>query len=482
MTDSHKRVSRRGFLAIASAGPLLSACAPGAGITAAPQSIFTTSDLLSTVPFYIGHRGAGDSWPEHTMVGYEKSRELGLKALEMSVHLTKDNVFVCHHDTNTERLTGVNREIRDMTYEDILRLRNDARPWLGPSSEGQPIPRLVDVLDKFAANSVIFLEDKLAIHTQQLLDLMDSYPDGTKHFVWKQQATSDRYKEASARGYKTWGYFSPDDFGSFASRATLFDYVGIFHSATDEQVRELAGYGKPVVCWEVHTRHQRDRLLELGVTMMMCSNPAYVMTDKAAATGDQFASGLRAHGDLPWTTDRGWSVQPAIVPASRSLLITGGDNPSYRMGSMCPIGSSAYRLAFEMRWPGDLPDESQHAGVAFGMATDEPYRVLKSSNSGGYHLILRRSGDMELFVRGAKEVSGTLLARVRTAAPRSGSWMSFEIDVTPERLTVTRAQGNGWTLTADNQAHRGGYFSLNKNYGEGPAVEFRSISIVSPPG
>ena len=316
MTDPHKHVSRRGFLALASAGPILSACTPSAGSTSAAESIFTTSDLLSTIPFYIGHRGSGDNWPEHTLLAYEKSRALGVKALEMSVHMTKDGVLVCHHDGNTERLTGVNREIKDLTYAEILQLRNDARPWLGPSSERPPIPRLIDALEKFAANSVIFLEDKMATHTQPLLDLMDSFPDSTKHFVWKQQATSDRYKEATARGYKTWGYFSPEDFRSFASRATLFDYVGIFHSATDEQVRELASYGKPVVCWEVHTRSQRDRLLELGVTMMMCSNAAYVMRDTAAATADQFASGLRANGDLPWTTDRGWTAQPAILPAT----------------------------------------------------------------------------------------------------------------------------------------------------------------------
>lgn len=477
MTDPHRRVSRRDFLALASAGSLLSGCTTGAGSRSAPESVFTTSDLLNTVPFYIGHRGSGDNWPEHTLLAYEKSRALGVKALEISVHATKDNVFVCHHDGNTERLTGVNREIRDMTYAEILQVGNDAREWLGPASEKQPIPRLADALEKFATNSVIFLEDKTAVHTQQLLDLMDAFPDSTKHFVWKQQATSDRFKEASDRGYKTWGYFSPDDFGSFSSRAALFDYVGIFHSATDEQIRELAGFGKPVVCWEVHTRSQRDRLLELGVTMMMCSNAAYVMTDRASATADQFASGLRANGDLPWTTDRGWSAQPAILPTSRSLRVAGGDNPAYRMGSMCPIAGSAYRLAFEMRWPEALPDESQHAGVAFGMDTDEPYRVLKSSNA-GYHLILRRSGDMELFAREAMEVTGTLLARVRTAAPSSGSWMKFELDVTPERLTVTRIQGDGWSLASAHRALRGGYFSLNKNYGDGPAVEFRGISVV----
>ncbi|MET4137445.1 glycerophosphodiester phosphodiesterase family protein [Pseudarthrobacter sp. PvP090] len=479
MTDPPKQVSRRNFLALASVGSLLSACTPGTGTTTAPQSIFTISDLLSSVPFYISHRGSGDNWPEHTLVAYEKSRALGVGALEISVHATKDNVFVCHHDSNTERLTGVNREIREMTLDEIGQLRNDARQWLGPSSEGQPVPRLADALEQFAPNSVIFLEDKSAIHTQQLLDLMDSFPDSTKHFVWKQQATSDRYKEAAARGYKTWGYFSPDDFGSFASRAALFDYVGIFHSATDEQFRELASYGKPVVCWEVHTRRQRDRLLDLGVTIMMCSNAPYVMTDKAAATADQFAGGLRANGDLPWTTDRGWAAQPAILPASRSLRLEGGDNPAYRMGSMCPIGGNAYKLSFEMRWPDALPDESQHAGVALAMDTDEPYRVLRSSGSAGYHVILRRSGDMELFVREANAVTGNQLARVRTPAPRSGTWMSFELEVTPERLKLTRVDGDPRTLTSDNRAHRGGYFSLNKNYGEGPAVEFRSISVVS---
>src|SRR5699024_9781688 len=140
----------------------------------------------------------------------------GAQAIEISVHMSADGVFVCHHDTNLKRMTGVDREIATVTYRELTQIKNDARSWLGPAAEPQPIPALRDVLDQFAAKYVMFIEDKTGSHARELLNLLDSYPNPTKHFVWKQTAASEQFKLARQRGYKVWGYFIDNKDGAFA--------------------------------------------------------------------------------------------------------------------------------------------------------------------------------------------------------------------------------------------------------------------------
>lgn len=39
--------------------------------------------------------------------------------IELDVHLTKDNIVVVFHDNNLKRLTGINKNIKDLTYDEI---------------------------------------------------------------------------------------------------------------------------------------------------------------------------------------------------------------------------------------------------------------------------------------------------------------------------------------------------------------------------
>ncbi|THJ67834.1 hypothetical protein E8P82_03095 [Arthrobacter echini] len=475
----HGLPSRRDFLAFTTSAIVLVGCSE---VTPGPkrQAVHTVDSMLEDPVFYVAHRGSMDNWPEHTAEAYAQSLAAGARAIEISLSATADGELVCHHDLNTLRMTGVDRLIAETTLEELSKLQNDARPWLGPNSLLLPIPRLRDVLDKHAANAVIFVEDKQATNTVELLDLMDSYPESTRHFVWKQPALTDIPVEVTDRGYMTWGYLTGDDL-AVAERTPLtgvagrYDLIGIHHSASDDLVRTIVGLGKPVMAWEVHTRSTRDRLVSLGVRGMMCSNIPYVTASTARNTSDVFATGLRGDGDLPWAL--AWSHQPEISSARSSILIDHKDKASYCMGSLCPITSIDHSITFEMRWPEALPRGNDHAGVAFGQHDDSVYRVREPSASGGYHLIINRDGEFALFGRVAEAVDGYELGRAATEPPVPGEWMSFRIDVSADTVACTRLDGGGGTLTAHSSLYRGGYFSLCRNYYAYPPVEFRGIFV-----
>ncbi|MCC3277239.1 MULTISPECIES: glycerophosphodiester phosphodiesterase [unclassified Arthrobacter] len=472
-------ISRRSVFLLAGAGLGMAATGCHAGARVAPpaaNSIATVEDLLTREPFYAAHRGSQDNWPEHTAEAYRRSVEAGAEALEISVHRTSDNVFVCHHDPNTLRMTGVDKEIARSTYEELLELSNNAKAWLGPNSPGVPLPKLTDVLDQYAASCVIFLEDKASGDPADLLDIMDKYPEPTRHFVWKQSGTARQTPAVKERGYLTWGYFAEDESVKLTAQlAERFDLVGLHWSAPDGEVERAVEYGKPVLTWDIHTRFERDRMVRLGARGIICANLPYVTTDAPRADADSFAGGLRAAGDLPYAL--AWTHQPVIQPATASIRLDHPVKASYCMGSMCPLnGEAGYRISFEMRWPDKLPDEAGHAGLAFGQANDAPYRIREAASSGGYHFVQRTDGTMELFGRQAGETSGYVLGSSAATRPVPGDWMRYEVRVTPDEVSVARLDGDGErTVSARNNTYRGGYFFLCRNYDGPPAVEFRSI-------
>lgn len=452
----------------------LSACSTAK--SSVPSSL-SVDEILAQKPFYIAHRGSGDNWTEHTAQAYGESVKSGIKALEISVQVTSDGVMVCHHDISTLRLTGVNKVISQTPYAEIAALRNNARQWLGPGAPLLPIPRLQDVLDLYAGTLLIFIEDKTGKNFDAITKLLKSYPKATEHFVWKVLASSGSFKQAKALGFKTWGYFPPSLFGSFSKYAKNFDYLGIYFTATDQQVRELVAFNKPVVCWEIHNRSTRDRMESLGVSIMMCSNIKYVMSEDALASSDSFSSGLRAAGDLPSVLDAGWQTQPTIQTAKASIRMSNASTSSYIMGSLAPNIRPNYTLKFSMRWPDSIPKENRHAGIAFGQESDAVYLVQTPSTVGGYHLILRGTGEIALYSRAPGQSAGKKLATISTAPPSPGQWVSIQLIVDPSGITFARLDAPGKTGAVSDNSYRGGYLSLCKNYGGDADVEFKAVSI-----
>src|SRR5580704_14699331 len=52
------------------------------------------------------HRGAAAERPENTMAAFERAVEIGVDALELDVHLTRDGRLVVAHDDTAARMCG----------------------------------------------------------------------------------------------------------------------------------------------------------------------------------------------------------------------------------------------------------------------------------------------------------------------------------------------------------------------------------------
>jgi glycerophosphoryl diester phosphodiesterase len=129
-------------------------------------------------PLVVGHRGVVRLHQENTLAGFRRAVALGVPAIELDVRLTADQQAVVFHDSDLHRLTGTPRNVSDLTWDQLsrLRLRRDVR--MGVDATGtavvmhyereEPIPLFAEVLAEVA--------NKVAINVELKLDLPRWWP------------------------------------------------------------------------------------------------------------------------------------------------------------------------------------------------------------------------------------------------------------------------------------------------------------------
>jgi len=100
------------------------------------------------------HRGASAERPENTMPAFTRAVEIGVDALEMDVHLTRDGHLIVVHDDTATRVAGAEAAWAALDLADARRLDagwgfvapDGTRPFAGKAIT---IPTFEEVLDAF---------------------------------------------------------------------------------------------------------------------------------------------------------------------------------------------------------------------------------------------------------------------------------------------------------------------------------------------
>jgi len=106
----------------------------------------------------IAHRGASALAPENTIAAFERAVELGADVIELDLHMSQDGELVVIHDDTLDRTTDGSGPVHQRSLAELMRL--DAGRWFGKGFAGQRIPRLDEVLDRFAGKVQLALEVK----------------------------------------------------------------------------------------------------------------------------------------------------------------------------------------------------------------------------------------------------------------------------------------------------------------------------------
>ena len=111
----------------------------------------------------IGHRGAPHHGPENTLKSFTKALEHGADMIELDVHLTKDKQLIVMHDSNLSRMTGVDKEIRKLTLDEIKNIKIE---------EAEDIPTLEEALDMLKGRCIVNIESKVRAAAGPIVELV----------------------------------------------------------------------------------------------------------------------------------------------------------------------------------------------------------------------------------------------------------------------------------------------------------------------
>jgi glycerophosphoryl diester phosphodiesterase len=124
-------------------------------------------------PIVVGHRGVPLLHQENSLAGFRRAVELGIPAIELDVRLTADRKPVCVHDNSLARLVGIRRDVSDLTWDELSRLRLRREMPMGHDAYGnvviaryereEPIPLLAEVLAEVGTAVVINIEIKIQL-------------------------------------------------------------------------------------------------------------------------------------------------------------------------------------------------------------------------------------------------------------------------------------------------------------------------------
>jgi glycerophosphoryl diester phosphodiesterase len=108
------------------------------------------------MPKIMGHRGAKAYEPENTLRSIRRALDLGVQAVEVDIHLSRDGHLVVIHDATVDRTTNGKGRVADLSWKELRRL---------DAGMGERLPSLEEVVDTVRGQAHLFVElkDPLAV-------------------------------------------------------------------------------------------------------------------------------------------------------------------------------------------------------------------------------------------------------------------------------------------------------------------------------
>jgi glycerophosphoryl diester phosphodiesterase len=118
-----------------------------------------SSDDHASATEIVAHRGESADAPENTLAAFRLAWERKVPAIELDVHLTKDDRLIVCHDPDTKRTTGTSMLIAKSTLAELRTL--DAGRWKGERWTGEKLPTLEEALATIPDGARCFIEVKV---------------------------------------------------------------------------------------------------------------------------------------------------------------------------------------------------------------------------------------------------------------------------------------------------------------------------------
>ena len=238
------------------------------------QSITTFSeDSINTE--VTAHRGANKVYPENTMLAFKEAKKEKASWIEIDVRQTKDKKIVVFHDNNLSRITGVDKEVIDMTYAELKKL--DYGSFFDKKYSNTKIPLLKDVV-KFAKENDIKLNIELKItykeidFEKQVVDIVEKYDFIDSCVIeattYKQIRKIKRLNPDIKTAYLT---------SSISNEDMIYlddiDVISMeFLNVNSYLIDKIHKAGKEIYVWTLNDEKKMDEMIALNVDNIITDN------------------------------------------------------------------------------------------------------------------------------------------------------------------------------------------------------------------
>ncbi len=222
----------------------------------------------------MAHRGYSEAAPENTMPAFVKAYEAGVNAVELDVQMTKDGEIIVLHDYNLKRTTGLDKNVWEVTYDEIKDLDNGS--FFSEEYKGTVIPTLDEVIRYCKGRMFINIEIKRNRHDEGIEDRVVE--------IIRRNGFSAEC-DITSQDYETLQYIRkkyPDILLAYTSvigigdvqNLEACDILSIQETfATFDTVEALHQQGKRVFVWTVNEEGTMERLIGLNVDAILTNNP-----------------------------------------------------------------------------------------------------------------------------------------------------------------------------------------------------------------
>ena len=225
------------------------------------------------------HRGGAGLAPENTLAAFRKALELGVDALEMDLHVTRDGAVVVIHDETLDRTTDGRGGVSALSLEEVK--RSDAGRKFAPAFRGERIPTLREVIDlvKAMGDTPVRLDLELKYrrdHPGEPKDFEERVVEilretgfvGRVNVISFHHPSLAKMKAMEPRirtGLLAGGRQAPPDPVALVRQYLADYYSPSFRHVTAEVVAAFHLADIPIVPWTVNEEAEMRRLMALGI-------------------------------------------------------------------------------------------------------------------------------------------------------------------------------------------------------------------------
>jgi glycerophosphoryl diester phosphodiesterase len=246
----------------------------------------------------IGHRGNRAHAPENTLESFAQAIRLGVDALELDVHVSRDGVPVVIHDPTLERTTDASGAVADRTAAELRRVdagarftRDDGRtfPYRGT---GIGVPTLEEVLGA-TGNIPLVVEIKVVEAAAPALAVIQRTGNAGRVLVgsFLDDALTPFARAGIPVGAASRALVRLYLPALLGARPGALPYQAMciprFHRGLPLPIRQYARVmrrlGHPVHIWTVNSGALARRLWRKGVSGIISDDPAVIMAERGRA-------------------------------------------------------------------------------------------------------------------------------------------------------------------------------------------------------